>query len=151
MSIIYYQRGEIVYIRWVVRRHKNASVADMSFHDAYLVESFRDDQGSPRQRTLSYLGNIRQIGDQFPSIERELFLLRADRILCSLPELNGAERDEVMNILRERVPPLNTDEVERAFRANLRWYQRWWRENGTPPTAEQIIAMLDAPGGIGEV
>lgn len=140
-----------VYIRWVVRRHKNASVADMSFHDAYLVESFRDESGNPRQRTLTYLGNIRQIGDEFPSIERELFLLRADRILCSLPELNGNEREEVMRMLRERVPPLNNAEVELAFLANLRWYQRRWRADGSAPTAEQIIAMLDAGGDMGEV
>jgi predicted MarR family transcription regulator len=59
-----------MYVRWVVRKHKNASVADTSFHDAYLVESYRDENGNPRQRTICYLGNIRQIAGEFPAIER---------------------------------------------------------------------------------
>jgi len=137
-----------VYIRWVVRKHKNASVADMTFHDAYLIESYRDDDGNPRQRTLGYLGNIRQIGEGFPLIERELFLLRADRILASMPELTSADRDEVLQLLRDRVPPLATCEVEEAFRANLRWYYQWWRANGGPPTPEQMLCYIqDAMAG----
>lgn len=136
-----------MYIRWVIRKHKNASVADMTFHDAYLVESFRDDAGSPRQRTISYLGNIREIGDAFPSIERELFLLRADRILSSLPELNGAEREEVLDMLRQRVLPLDKREVELAFQANLRWYQAWWRSNGNAPSRDELLQMIEAASG----
>lgn len=132
-----------MYVRWVVRKHKNASVADMSFHDAYLVESYRDEQGNPRQRTVSYLGNIRQIGDEFPSIERELFLLRAERILSSLPELTGPERDEVLHMLRARVPPLNPNEVEEAFRANVRWYQHWWRSNGRALSREDMLRFFE--------
>ena len=141
-----------MYIRWVVRKHKNASVADMTFHDAYLVESFRDEIGNPRQRTISYLGNIREIGDEFPTIERELFMLRADRILSSLPELNGDERNEVLDLLRQRVLPLSKREVELAFQANLRWYQSWWRSNGNPPSREELLAMIEnAAGDMGAV
>ena len=106
-TAVFKEKGLAVYIRWVVRKHKNASVADMTFHDAYLVESFRDEVGNPRQRTISYLGNIREIGDEFPTIERELFMLRAERILSSLPELNGDERNEVLDLLRQRVLPLS--------------------------------------------
>lgn len=141
-----------MYVRWVVRKHKNASVADMTFHDAYLIESYRDDAGNPRQRTVGYLGNIRQIGDEFPSIERELFLLRADRILSSLPELTSADRDEVLLLLRERVLPLAPSEVEEAFRANLRWYYQWWRANGSTPTPEQMLQYIEqAIAGRGDV
>ncbi|MBC8163560.1 MAG: hypothetical protein H7Z42_20330 [Roseiflexaceae bacterium] len=140
-----------MYIRWVVRKHKNSSVADMTFHDAYLVESFRDDSGSPRQRTIAYLGNIREIGEEFPTIERELFMLRADRILSSLPELQGPEREQVLDMLRERVPPLNTNEVELAFRANLRWYQQWWRSNGSAPSPEQLLSMINGADAISDV
>lgn len=139
-----------MYIRWVVRRHKNASVADVTFHDAYLVESYRDERDTPRQRTISYLGNIRQIDGAFPAIEREIFLLRADRILNTLPEVNGDERDQVLGLLRQKVPELTSDEVMDAFRNNLRWYHRWWRERGKAPTSEELLRLIeDAGEGIG--
>jgi hypothetical protein len=124
----------------------------MTFHDAYLVESFRDEQNNPRQRTISYLGNIRQIGDDFPSIERELFLLRAERILATLPELNSTDRHDVLKLLRERVPPLSQSEVVAAFRNNLRWYHQWWHANGGAPTREEMLRFIDeAAEGMGAV
>lgn len=132
-----------MFIRWVVRKHKNATVADMIFHDAYLIESYRDDQNSPRHRTICYLGNIRQIGDSFPTIERELFFLRAERILASMPEVDGEERARVLEMLRDKVPPLSPDEVIEAFRNNMRWSVRWWREHGRAPTREELLAMFD--------
>lgn len=131
-----------VFIRWVVRRHKNTAVADMTFHDAYLVESYRDDDASPRQRTICYLGNIRQIGDMFPSIERELFFLRAERILASMPEISGADREEVLGLLREKVPPLSDEEVLAAFRNNLRWYSSWCRARGGAPSREELLRLI---------
>lgn len=133
-----------MFIRWVIRKHKNTAVADMTFHDAYLVESFRDDNNNPRQRTLCYLGNIRQIADQFPTIERELFFLRADRILSSMPDVNGEERAQVLALLREKVPPLNDDEVMEAFRNNLRWYSQWWRARGTPLSREELLEFMES-------
>ena len=132
-----------MFIRWIVRGHKNDDVADVTFHDAYLVESFRDEGGQPRQRTLSYLGNIRQIGQEFPGIERELFLLRAELILNSLPNLSDADRKDVLGQLRQRVPPLEEQEVREAFQGNLKWYFQWWEENGGTPTRDEIIAMID--------
>jgi hypothetical protein len=135
-----------VYIRWVVRRHKNASVADVTFHDAYLVESYRDERDMPRQRTISYLGNIRQIDGAFPAIEREIFLLRADRILSTLPEVNSTEREQVLALLRQKVPELTPTEVMDAFRNNLRWYHRWWRERGGAPTNEELLRLIEDAG-----
>ena len=141
-----------MYIRWVVRKHKNDHVADTSFHDAYLVESYRDDNNSPRQRMICYLGNIRQIGELFPTIERELFLLRAERILDSIGELTPADRDEAMQNLRQKVPPLNYDEVMTAFTENLRWYRRWWERNGGGPSDEEMFSMVQqARGRVGPV
>ncbi|GAB4111647.1 MAG: hypothetical protein OHK0050_11120 [Roseiflexaceae bacterium] len=133
-----------MYIRWVVRKHKNASTADVNFHDAYLVESFRDDRGAPRQRMICYLGNIRQIDGEFPTIERELFLLRAERIMASTPDLPAEEREPAMRLLRQKFPPLSADEVEAAFRNNLRWYYRWWRERGNPPSRDDLLRMLES-------
>lgn len=141
-----------MFIRWIVRGHKNSDVADVTFHDAYLTESYRDDAGQPRQRTISYLGNIRQLGDSFPGIERELFLLRAELILASLPSLSDADRREMLEQLQQKVPPLNADEVMVAFRSNLQWYFRWWNENGGTPTEDEIRQMiLDAANQDGNI
>lgn len=137
-----------MYIRWVVRKHKNAEIAAVTFHDAYLVESFRDDENNPRQRTICYLGNIRQIGDEFPMIERELFLLRADRILASVPEVTEREYPQVLAQLRQKVPALTCDEVRLAFANNLNWYRQWWVQNGGAPSRDELLAMLDGSGEI---
>ena len=135
-----------MYIRWVVRKHKNSTTANVTFHDAYLVESYRDETNNPRQRILCYLGNIRQIGDQFPTIERELFLLRAERILASTPEVPADERALVADLLREKVPPLTEGEVREAFRNNLRWYYRWCRERGSALTREDLLRLIEDAG-----
>lgn len=118
-------------------------MADVTFHDAYLVESYRDENGQPRQRTISYLGNIRQIGDEFPGIERELFLLRAELILNNIPTLSDADRADTMKQLAEKVPPLDHNEVKLAFENNLRWYFRWWAENGGAPSREEVRRILE--------
>ena len=133
-----------MYIRWVVRNHKNIATANVIFHDAYLVESYRDDRNRPRQRTICYLGNIRQIDDAFPAIERELFLLRAERILVSTPEVPPDEYGAVLALLREKIPELTEEEVLLAFRNNLRWYHRWWRAHGGTPTREYLLQLADA-------
>ncbi|MBS1965261.1 MAG: hypothetical protein JST60_05510 [Chloroflexi bacterium SZAS-1] len=133
-----------MYVRWVVRKHKNADTANVIFHDAYLVESYRDSQNTPRQRTICYLGNIRQIDDHFPSIERELFLLRAERILASTPAVPIDERTQVIELLRDKVPSLTEAEVVEAFRNNMRWYYRWWRERGGALSREELIRMIES-------
>lgn len=141
-----------MYVRWVVRRHKNALVADTSFHDAYLVESYRDQRGNPRQRTICYLGNIRQIGDDFPTIERELFLLRAERILVSVDELTTTDHEIIMEMLREKVRPLTDQEVRAAFTENLRWYRRWWEQHGYTMSDEDMLEIVrQARGQVGPV
>jgi hypothetical protein len=134
-----------MYVRWIVRRHKNAAVADTTFHDAYLVESYRDETGKPRQRTICYLGNIRQIGGEFPCIERELFFLRAERILASMEVISDCE--ETMEMLREKVPPLTASEVLAAFKENIRWYRNWWEQHGDAPTEEEILRIVQDSSG----
>ncbi|NJN68551.1 MAG: hypothetical protein HC884_18490 [Chloroflexaceae bacterium] len=136
-----------MYVRWVIRRHKNASVADTTFHDAYLVESYRNKAGKPRQRILCYLGNIRQIGGEFPSIERELFLLRAERILAGMVGIRQADRDQTMELLRQKVQPLTASEVLAAFIENLRWYRNWWAQNGGGPSEEELVRIVQETRG----
>ncbi len=141
-----------MYIRWVVRKHKNASTANVVFHDAYLVESYRDERNTPRQRMICYLGNIRQIDDEFPTIERELFLLRAERILASTPDLPPDEREPALQLLRQKFPELNEAQVEEAFRNNLRWYYGWWRERGRDLSRKELLELIErAAEGIGPV
>ncbi len=131
-----------MYIRWIVRGHRNSEAADVNFHDAYLVESFRDESGEPRQNTLAYLGNIRQIGDNFPGIERELFLLRAEFILGSLPGLSEADLKQVMGLLHQKVPPLDSKEAVIGFQNTLRWFFRFWRDNGGGPDEDELIRII---------
>jgi hypothetical protein len=135
-----------MYVRWVVRRHKTIT-ANTSFHDAYLVESYRDESGSPRQRTICYLGNIRSIDGEFPPIERELFFLRAERILWGMGNISTDDREETMEMLREKVCPLTANEVLAAFTENLRWYRQWWAQNGGGPSDEEIDEIVRASKG----
>lgn len=133
----------IMFVRWIVRGHKNSNVADVTFHDAYLMESYRDENGSPRQRTVSYLGNIRQLGEVFPGIERELFLLRAELILSSVPTMSPDECDQILKQLHEKVPPMTPDEVMLGFRNTLRWYFRWWHDNGGTPSDAELMRFIE--------
>jgi len=131
-----------VFIRWVVRGHKNSHVANVTFHDAYLVESYRDADGEPRQRTISYLGNIRQIGDDFPPIERALFLLRTEHILNSLDVISPADHDQIMEQIQKRISPLTHDEVMVGFLNTLRWHYRWWNRHGGTPANDDVMDMV---------
>lgn len=131
-----------MYIRWIVRHHKNADTANVSFFDAYLVESFRDESGQPRQRTICYLGNIRQIDEEFPALEREIFFLRAERIIAGITAFNDEERQSVATLLRQKVPELSALEVETAFRNNIRWYRYWRQQRGMPISQSELNAIL---------
>lgn len=131
-----------MFVRWVVRKHKNAEIANVTFHDAYLMESFRNEDGNPRQRTVTYLGNIRQIDEQFPTIERELFLLRAENILATTPEVSPADAKQAITQLQERVKPLDADEVMVGFQNTLRWYTTWWRENDKMPLTATLRKQI---------
>ncbi|MEZ4638823.1 MAG: hypothetical protein R2856_28310 [Caldilineaceae bacterium] len=70
----------------------------MSPFDTYLVESYCE-QGEPRQRTVAYLGNVRQIGQDFPAING-LFLLRTWAILTSIEELTAADANRLWSRFR---------------------------------------------------
>lgn len=115
----------------------------MTFHDAYLIKSYRDDKGKPRQRTVAYLGNIRQFEEELPNIERELFLARARGVLQEHPEVSQEEEDKIMDQLHRKVPPLTYTEVFLAFQQNLRWFYQWCHTNDIePPTAEELRRMV---------
>jgi hypothetical protein len=131
-----------MYIRWITRKHKSDLATHVTFHDAYLVESYRDDGGMPKQHTVAYLGNIRQIGDDLPNIERELFLARARNTLDQLPDVPPAEREEVMAQLHRKVPPLTYHEVLLAFQQNLRWVYQWCNVNKMPPPTPKDVGQM---------
>jgi hypothetical protein len=132
-----------MYIRWIVRKHKNVATANVTFHDAYLVESFRDDRDTPRQRTICYLGNIRQIDEEFPALEREIFFLRAERILAGTPEVPPEEREPILTLLRQKIPPLTEAEALIAFRNNVRWFSAWYRDRGQPLSRRDLLRILE--------
>ena len=132
-----------MYIRWIVRHHNNAETANVSFYDAYLVESYRDDAGQPRQRTIGYLGNIRQINGEFSALDREIFFIRAERILAGIPVIDAAERASINALIRLKIPNLTASEVERAFRNNIRWFKRWRLSRDIPLTHQEIVEILE--------
>ena len=132
-----------MYINWVVRKHENRHAAHVSFYDAYLMESFRDEAGIPRHRMVKYLGNIRQVGDSFPAMDRELFLREAYAILRHIAELSPTARDDVLHQLHLKVPPLTWEEVEQGFRQNLHWYGQWCDQTQHPlPTRAKLEHLL---------
>jgi hypothetical protein len=134
-----------VYIRWIKRGHKNEYAAHVTFHDAYLAESYRDQSEHPRQRTLAYLGHIRQIDGQFSAIEREIFLLRAQEMMEKVLKLSPVEIDEMLAQLHRHVPPANYAEALRAFRENLRWFYQWCKNNQVAfPTRELQTYLQEA-------
>jgi hypothetical protein len=134
-----------MYIRWIARHHKNAETANVSFHDAYLVESYRDDSGQPRQRTICYLGNIRQIDGEFTALEREIFFIRAERILAGLGSIDAQERLTIGALLRQKIPDLSEQEVEIAFRNNMRWFRRWREQRGLAWDRAIIDDLMSEP------
>jgi hypothetical protein len=133
-----------MFIRWIERRHKQEASAGTVFLDAYLTEAYRDQRGRPRNRTVCYLGNIRRIDGDFPLIERELFLTRAERILHSIPDIDSAAVDAARSALHRTVAPLTAPEAERAFVANLQWYRRWMRTQGLGLDEATLTRLLRA-------
>jgi len=131
-----------VYIRWIVRGHKSAHANDMTFHDAYLVSSYRNEQGQPRQQIISYLGTIREMAGGLPAIERALFLIRAEQALHQVSELSAQERRHILSQLHQRVPPLTEAEMRVGFRNTLQWYQSWWHEQGQAPSEDEMVDMV---------
>ncbi|MEM7800994.1 MAG: hypothetical protein AAF633_17505 [Chloroflexota bacterium] len=121
-------------------------MVDVTFHDAYLVESYRNDEGKPRQRTIAYLGNVRQIGNQLPSIERELFLLRARDVLSALPNMSPADQDDLIRQLHKKVPPLSLEEMRLGFKNNLKWYYQRWKSSGNAPTKAEMQTLIQSAG-----
>lgn len=125
-----------MYVKWVVRRHKNEELANITFYDAYLVQSYKNEEGEPRQRTIAYLGNLRQIDNVFPVIERALFYIRMEENLYyNLPAgtLNDEERGKLYNGLSAVAPPPTTEEIERGQVWNNSWHSIFWRERAAKP------------------
>ena len=132
-----------MFIRWIVRKHKNEYASHITFHDAYLVESYRDKNGNPRQRTISYLGNLRQVDHEFPIIERKLFLSQVSFVLQHMPELSTYEQEKIIEQLHQTVPPLTKEEMLLILRQNLHFYGQWFHPNGHElPSPEELHHLI---------
>ncbi len=126
-----------MYVKWVVRRHKNEELANIVFYDAYLVQSYKNEVGEPRQRTMAYLGNLRQIDGQFPVIERALFYIRMeDTMARNLPAemLTEEERQKLYAGLATVAPAPIEDEIRHSELLNQRWHNGYWRARAQKPT-----------------
>lgn len=125
-----------MYVKWVVRRHKNEELANIVFYDAYLVQSYKNEAGDPRQRTLAYLGNLRQIDSQFPVIERALFYIRMEQTMSrNLPQeiLTEDEREKLYAGLATVAPAPTEEEIRHSEMLNQRWHDGYWRARAARP------------------
>lgn len=132
-----------MYLRWVTRRHKSPASADTVFHDAYLVESYRDTRGRPRQRTVGYLGNLRSVDGELPQVETELFLLRATQRLHSLAAIGPIDVEAVREDLQRQLPQLTPQDAREVFNAQVRWFCHWWMSHGTSAVEDEIAAIVN--------
>lgn len=125
-----------MYVKWVVRKHKNEELANIVFYDAYLVQSYKNEAGDPRQRTIAYLGNLRQIDGQFPVIERALFYVRMeDTMARHLPSnrLSEEERQKLYAGLATVAPAPSDEEIRHSELLNQRWHNNYWRARELKP------------------
>lgn len=149
-----------MYIKWVIRRHKNEELANISFYDAYLVQSYKNEAGEPRQRTLCYLGNLRQIDNTFPVVERALFYVRMEEILLrNLPKelQNPEERIKLYQGISAVAAPPTREEISQGEQFHRLWHEHYWKMlqeavDNVPPdimtffqVQEQILDSVDAP------
>jgi len=119
-----------MYVKWVVRRHKNEELANINFYDAYLVQSYKNEVGEPRQRTICYLGNLRQIDNAFPVIERALFYLRMDETLRRhLPKYlqNIEERIKLYQGVAAVAALPTVEEMMQGDELHKRWQDHYWK------------------------
>ena len=119
-----------MYVKWVVRRHKNEELANINFYDAYLVQSYKNEVGEPRQRTICYLGNLRQIDNAFPVIERALFYLRMDETLRRhLPNYlqNVEERIKLYQGVAAVAALPTAEEMMQGDEIHKRWQDNYWK------------------------
>jgi hypothetical protein len=126
-----------MYVKWVVRRHKNEELANINFYDAYLVQSYKNSAGDPRQRTIAYLGNLRQINGLFPVIERALFYIRMEDALgqtLSPDILTEDERAKLYAGLSAVASPPSEEEIRQGAELNNIWHSRYWQARALKPS-----------------
>ncbi len=126
-----------MYVKWVVRRHKNEELANIVFYDAYLVQSYKNEASEPRQRTLAYLGNLRQIDGLFPVIERALFYIRMEDAMArnlSPDLLNDDERQKLYAGLATVAPVPAEEEIRQSQTLNQRWHRGYWQARALKPS-----------------
>ncbi len=125
-----------MYVKWVIRRHKNEELANITFFDAYLVQSYKNALGEPRQRTIAYLGNLRQINNVFPVIERALFYVRMEESLkkdLSPDIFTEDERAKLYAGLSEVAPVPTEQELRQGAELQELWYTNYWHARATNP------------------
>lgn len=93
-----------MFVRWKKRQRKRKwwDLEEKYSLYAYLIESYRDESGQPRQRYLTYLGSIRA-DQELTSWIVAVFWKTANTRLDKL-ELSGDQRIKIESKLEEIVP-----------------------------------------------
>lgn len=131
-----------MYIRWVHRRHKNETSRNLIFHDAYLVENYRNHQGHPRQRVICFLGNLREFDGEVPLSEWELFLSRAERILAEQAIQTQIDRDHILSRLEQYGPTCTPDDITELLCAQVESFCHWWERYGQGCPYQEIARVM---------
>jgi|GEM_PF-502451 len=131
-----------MYIRWLERRHKAEASANIVFQDAYLVESYRNAEGQPRQRVICYLGNLRKIDGTIPLIECELFLHRARHALAQAAAPEQLDIDHVMDLLHQQLPWFSEEDVAELLRMQVTVFCEWWERHGQGCPYEELNRIV---------
>ncbi len=103
-----------MYVRWKKRLRKRASQGEPSYLlSAALTESHRVN-GKPRQRTIAYLGSIRNECIDLPfCLPRRDFWQRVTTRLDAL-DLSASERATIEDVLGRVVPRPSEEEIAAA-------------------------------------
>lgn len=99
--------------RYTQRRVRSTGGHRAVLHVAYLVESYRNDEGKPRQRQ-HYLASIRDTQLAFPLHRLHFWKMVGARLAPFY--LSDAQVDVLVARLMERVPAVTQEQVDAANR-----------------------------------
>lgn len=143
-----------MFVRWKRKRRKDTyhlEPVDPGIHVSYrrqipdeqwllsavLVESYRNTNGQPRQRTIKYLGSIRErwldLSEGASTANRSHFWRDVDLSLSEL-HLSDIERIQITTAIEEKVPRQTPKDIQ--------------DNNERVAEAEHRLKMLKAQAGI---
>jgi len=119
-----------MFVRWRKRKRTTGAGGPRVVYYAYLVESYRDEEGKPRQRHIGYLGHYAERGS-----ERSSAVVFWGNCLANLAklELSEDERAAAEKSVAKRIPRPTSDEVATEVKRFAGWITALARFGGGDP------------------